>query len=137
MAKRLDSYGKFPSGMEDYLETYGWHFSKKMYDWAVSMLKKINQTTGKPELVDFYNKDQIDELLKKNSITLKNKIGYDYYYITNYIKAKYHKTSVDDEVHLAKMVRDYIDGDYQEAPFTRFYADCIGQGIPIIWEDML
>ena len=30
------------------------------------------------------------------------------------------------------------DGDaYEGMPFTRFYADCIGSGTPIIWEDML
>ena len=26
---------------------------------------------------------------------------------------------------------------YEGIVFTRFYADCIGSGIPIIWEDML
>lgn len=29
---RLDVRDKFPSGMEEYLATYGWHFSKKMCD---------------------------------------------------------------------------------------------------------
>jgi hypothetical protein len=27
---RLDARDKFPSGMEEYLARYGWHFSKKM-----------------------------------------------------------------------------------------------------------
>ena len=27
--------------------------------------------------------------------------------------------------------------NYDGMPFTRFYADCIGQGISIPWEDLL
>ena len=38
--ERLDSYSGYPSGMEEYLSAYGWHFSKKMCDWAVSKMYK-------------------------------------------------------------------------------------------------
>jgi hypothetical protein len=31
---------------------------------------------------------------------------------------------------------DDPDG-YPELPFTRFYADCIGTGTPIDWEDVI
>jgi hypothetical protein len=36
-------------------------------------------------------------------------------------------------------IKDYCDDydGYSELPMTRFYADTIGKGIPIIWEDML
>ena len=36
-------------------------------------------------------------------------------------------------------VRDYIDDSdgYDGLPFTRFLADCIGRGKPVIWEDMI
>ena len=36
-------------------------------------------------------------------------------------------------------VKDYIDDPdgYEGLPFTRFYADCIGSGTPIMWSDML
>lgn len=37
---RLDSREKFPSGMEDYLSQYGWHFSKKMCEYATSRMYK-------------------------------------------------------------------------------------------------
>ena len=35
-------------------------------------------------------------------------------------------------------VRDYIDDSdgYDGLPFTRFLADCIGSGKPVIWEDI-
>ena len=29
--------------MEAYLRNYGYHFSKKMYEWAVSMMKDRNK----------------------------------------------------------------------------------------------
>ena len=34
---RLDMYDEFPSGMKAYLSQYGWHFSKAMCDFAVSI----------------------------------------------------------------------------------------------------
>ena len=34
---------------------------------------------------------------------------------------------------------DYLDDPdgYRGLPFTRFYADCIGSGTPVMWEEML
>jgi len=54
-------------------------------------------------------------------------------------KADFLKSSIPDEAALAKYVKDVIeDGDaYEGMPFTRFYADCIGSGTSIMWEDML
>lgn len=39
----------------------------------------------------------------------------------------------------AKYIKDVIDDPdaYDGMPFTRFYADCIGSGTPINWEDMI
>lgn len=125
--------------MEEYLSMYGWHFSKKMYIWAISQLKKINATTNKQEALDFYTKEQINELFKKHNIVLKNPVAYDYCYIVNQAKAIHFKTSIDDEIHLLKYVKYCLDNvnSYDEMPFTRFYADCIAKGIPIMWEDMI
>lgn len=136
---RLDSYGKYPSEMKEYLEIYGWHFSKKMYLWACSLLRKENPSTKKLELSEIWSKDQIDELLKKNNIKIFNKFGYDIYYLVNWSKSMFMKTSIDDEIHLLKLVKDIIENvnSYDEIAFTYFYADCISKGIPIIWEDML
>lgn len=64
MGQRLDIYDRFPSGMEAYLSQYGWHFSKKMCDWAVSCMKVENKSTGKKERIEPISKEQLDELLK-------------------------------------------------------------------------
>ena len=39
MGQRLDIYDKFPSGMQQYLGCYGWHFSKRMAQFAISRMK--------------------------------------------------------------------------------------------------
>ena len=47
---RLDIRDKMPSGMEEYLAQNGWHFNKKLCDWAVSKMHKRG-ANGKPEEV--------------------------------------------------------------------------------------
>lgn len=138
MGQRLDSYGKMPSGMKEYLEAYGWHFSKKMCEWAVSKMK-VKDETGKQIKLDALKKDEVEELLKKFAVKLEKDAGYDCVYVANMAKADYYKSSIADEAHLALFVKDYIDDPdgYSGLPFTRFYADCIGSGTPIIWEDMM
>lgn len=135
---RLDARDKFPSGMEDYLAIYGWHFSKKMCDWAVSEMYK-KDANGKQVALIPMAKNTVDELLKRYSVNLSNKNGYDYVFAANMCMADYMGSSIEDERHMALFIKDYVDDQdgYSELPFTRFYADCIGSGKPIIWEDML
>lgn len=54
-------------------------------------------------------------------------------------RADYLGSSITDEGHVAMFIKDYVDDPdgYDGLPFTRFYADCIGSGKPIMWEDML
>lgn len=130
---RLDGRGKMPSGMEDYLSTYGWHFSKKLCDWAC---KRMQPKTGK---MTPYTKDEVLSLLQRSGVTLTNDVGYDSVYVANMAKADYMGSSLANEQYLAKFIKDYLDDPdgYEEVAMTRFYADMIGKGIPIMWEDML
>ena len=123
--------------MKEYLSAYGWHFSKKMCEWAISRMKV--EKNGKPEKLDAMKRDEVEELLKKLAVKLENDKGYDAVYVANMAKADYFKSSIPDEAHLAMFVKDYIDDvdSYPGMPFTRFYADCIGSGTPIMWEQML
>lgn len=135
---RLDAREVFPSGMEEYLSQYGWHFSKKMCEWAVSKMYKRNSLDKKIP-IQSWNKDSVDKLLNKYGVTIENKIGYDYVFAANMCIADYYGSSIIDEQHVALFIKDYVDDPdgYEELPFTRFYADCIGSGVPINWEDML
>ena len=135
---RLDAREVFPSGMDEYLSQYGWHFSKKMCEWAVSRMYKRNSLDKKIP-IQSWNKDSVDKLLNKYGVTIENKIGYDYVFAANMCIADYYGSSIIDEQHVALFIKDYVDDPdgYEELPFTRFYADCIGSGVPINWEDML
>ena len=122
---RLDAREVFPSGMEEYLSQYGWHFSKKMCEWAVSRMYKRNSLDKKIP-IQSWNKDSVDKLLNKYGVTIENKIGYDYVFAANMCIADYYGSSIIDEQHVALFIKDYVDDPdgYEELPFTRFYADC-------------
>ena len=135
----LDFYGEFSEDMKKYLRHNGFHFNKKMCDWAVSMMKKKNPSTGKSEKIEVMEKDAVDELLKKNGVTLDNNVGYDYVYVANTVKADKWKSSVEDEKHHALAIKDEIDDDDQADGFimSRWYSDMVRKGIPVMWEDFV
>lgn len=134
---RLDIKDKMPSGMEEYLSHNGWHFNKKLCEWAISrMWKEVN---GKKEHTKVTNKEMIEQMLKINGISIENNIGYDVVFVYHMAKSDFLGSSLPDEKSLLKYVKDYIDDPdgYDGLPMTRFYADCIGSGTPIMWEDMI
>ena len=134
---RLDSYASYPSGMEEYLSNYGWHFSKAMCDWAVSNM--YTTENNKRKYIEPITKSKLDEMLKRYSVKLQNDNGYDAVYVANMCKADYLGKSVKGEEGLIQFIIDTIEDPdgYDGMVFTRFYADCIGSGNPIIWEEML
>lgn len=123
--------------MEDYLSYNGWHFNKKMCEFAVSNMYKKDD--GKKIFIKPFTKEDVDNLLQDNAVKIQNNKGYDYVFAANMAKADYWGSSISDEAHLAKFIKDYIDDPdaYDGLPFTRYYADCIGSGTPIDWEEML
>lgn len=137
MAERLDSRGSLPSGMEEYLSHYGWHFSKKMCQWASS--KMYRKTNDIKNYITPFIKEDVESILTKYGIILNNDNGYDSVYVANMCKADFLGRSVRDEQSLAMYIKDVIDDPdaYDGMVFTRFYADCIGSGTAINWEDMM
>ena len=135
--ERLDLREDFPSGMKEYLSYYGWHFSKKMCCWASSrMYKEVN---GKKEYIKPYTRETFDELLETYGQKVRDVKGYDDVYIANMCKADFLGSSIKGEDCLIQYVKDVIEDPdaYDGMPFTRFYADCIGSGTAILWEDMM
>lgn len=131
---RLDFYEIKPAGFERYLSVYGWHFSKAACDWAVSMMKDRNGAKVAP-----HTKEQLKELFTKNNLQQPASKGYDDIYLAAMIKADYWSSSVTSDTQLVKMLCDMLtdkDG-YDGQAFTRFYADCVAKGVPIIWEDLI
>lgn len=139
MGQRLDTYSKFPSGMNEYLENYGFHFSKKLCEWAISKMKVKDDATSKGKKLEPWSKDEVDEMLKKNGVSIDHDKGYDVCYVANMLKADFYKKSITDEAHLCQHIKLYlddVDGDPCRA-FDEFLATCIGKGMPIIWDDVL
>ena len=123
--------------MEEYLSYYGWHFSKKMCDWAVSNMYKMN---GKnKEYIDPITKERFADMQRAYNVKLNNKYEYDALYVANMVKADFWGSSIQDEMSPVKYVKAYTEDPdgYEGMPFTRFYADCIGSGTPIPWEDVI
>lgn len=123
--------------MEDYLSLYGWHFSKKLFEWAVSRMKTGSER--KPSALEMWDREKVRETLHRYDVDTSGFIAYDAEYVCNMARADYWGTSITDEQHLALFVKDYLtDADgYDEVAMTRFYADCIGRGEIIPWEEVI
>ena len=136
---RLDAREKFPAGMEEYLASYGWHFSKRLCEWAVGRMKKASQISGKPVPVNAVDRAKVEEILKRHNVDCSEFKSYDHVFVYHMAKADFANSSLPDEQHLALYVKDYLcdpDG-YEGIALTRFYADCIGKGDAVPWEDVL
>ena len=120
--------------MEDYLSSYGWHFSKKMCEWAVGNMRDRND-----KKVQMKPLEHVDSILKSYGIELKNDKGYDKVFVYHMGMSDYLGSSVPDDSYLARYVKDVLDDrdGYEGIAFTRFFADCSGKGEPILWEEML
>lgn len=132
--ERLDYYDILPAGMDAYLSNYGRHISKPMYKWAVSMMKDRNGNKVKPE-----DKEVVRHILEANGIDIKNDKAYDVPYVFMMAKADYFGSSIQDEVHLVRFIKDYLDdpdGSDTRA-FDELYAKTVALGIPIDWGDVL
>ncbi len=132
--KALDSYDVLPSGMREYVSNYGFHFSKRACEYAISKMR------GKgSERIEMMPKEQLDELMSRYGVEIKNKFGYDYVFVFHMAKADYYKSSIPDEQHMVVFVKDYIDDEdaSEETPFRRWLATMVGNGQPIDWEDII
>lgn len=127
---RLDIFDDRPDSMKRYLKYYGFHFNKKLCDFAVNKMKH-----GKSPIP----KEQADNILKKYNVELKYNELYDYIYVINMGNNDYYGSSIEDEKHLALYVKDVIDDKdgYEGIVFNRWYADMVFLGIPIEWEEMI
>lgn len=135
----LDIYDDMPRSMKAYITHYGWHFTKKACEYAVSCMMHKNPASGKTEPIEPLTKDQVEELMSKNNVKLDNCIMYDHVFVANMAKADYYKSSIPDEAHLALFVKDYLDDTdaSDDVAFRRWWVTMIGNGTPVDWEEIL
>lgn len=133
----LTQYDIKPEGMINYLRYNGPHFNKKLCDFAVGLMqKKVGNIMTK---ITPMSKEEVDQLLKNNAITLKGGQLYDSVYVANMCKADFLGSSITDLQHLAKYIKDVLDDDdaYDGIVFNRWFADMSRMGIVIDWEEMI
>lgn len=133
----LTQYDTKPEGMVNYLRYNGPHFNKKLLDFATSKMLKGPEQLRRP--ITPFSKEEIDNILKTHGVQLKNNQLYDYLFVANMCKADFLGSSISDNAHLAKYIKDVIDDDdaYDGIVFNRWYADMCHQGIVINWEEMI
>lgn len=133
MKTPLDTYDMIPPDMRAYLANYGWHFSKKAYEYAASMMR------NKEGRVKPYTKEEVAALLESYGIQLRDGVNYDAVYVATMCKADYLNSSVPDEAHLAIFVRDTIEDEDAADGVTmrRWYASMVGAGEPVYWDELL
>ena len=122
------------TSFEEYTDQFGCHFSKRLCDWAVSMMRDRNGNRLQP-----MTKEQADEFMRSHGVTLKNGKGYDAAYVLQMARADYYGSSITDDARLALFVRDYLD-DPDGSPtkaFDHFVVDCRAKGEPVFWDSMI
>lgn len=132
----MDYYDILPKGMDAYLSSHGHHISKPMLEWAVGMMKD-----RKGNRVALPDKKQFDQILVSYGVKIERSEGfYDPLYVWCMAKADYFGSSLADDMHMARFVKDFIDdpdNDSGTKAFDHFYIDCVANGIDIPWEDLI
>ena len=136
MAQSLDIYEEIimPIEMRSYLRNYGFNFSKKACEFAVSLMRGRNK-----EKIEFKDKEKVYEILKKYGIKLEHDNGYNATYAFHMGESDYLKSSIPDEQRLAMYVKDVVDDPDNESGnvFRKFLADCDAKGVVVEWADIL
>lgn len=138
MGAPLFIYDEMPKPMKRYLSHFGWRFNKALCEEAVSRMYKTD-SNGKKTKVPVKTKEQVDDILKRNGVELKNKHGYDYVYAYHMAYADFFAVSVDDERHLAMTVKAIIDDPDNPGGnvFGHWYIDQLISGEGVDFEDYL
>ena len=138
MKQSLLNYS-LPEDMERYLSYYGFHFNKKLYEFAVSNMEKMNRTTGEKEKLSPVQIEDFERSLRRYRVNIPENNLYDAAYLASMVDADFWGSSIEDEEHMARYIKDVlcdVDG-YEGIVFSRFLADCGANGNVIFWDRML
>lgn len=122
----------------EYMEKYGPHFSKAMYEMAASEMYKIN-ASGNKEYMKPMTAEEFWQVMRKHNVQPKSEHMYDALYVMSMAMADFMGSSLPDEKSVAMYVKDYVDDP--DAPegfiFGRFLSDMELAEKCIDWEKML
>lgn len=134
----LYDYELTPPAMKAYLRNYGFNFSKKACEYAVSLMKKIEGLPPRKVTIAPWTKEKVAECFKKNGIILDGELNYNHVYLFNMATAD-HPKSLPDERAICMFVKEAAE-DVDSNPdniFRKWIISMDGNGIPIYWEDLL
>ena len=119
-----------PSAKEMYIAEMGWHFNERACQYAVQYLKDRNNKPIKP-----YSKEEVDELLKKQNVTLEKNKGWDYVYVANMAKSDMDGSPLADDKSIANYIKIVIDdADAADGEIMAcWYVKMIFRHIPVDW----
>lgn len=115
---------------EMYLAEMGWHFNEKACKYAVQYLK---DRSGKP--IKPYSKEEVDDLLKRQNVTLDNNKGLDYVYVASMAKSDMDGSPLADDRSIANYIKIVIDdADAADGEVMAcWYVKMIFRHIPVDW----
>lgn len=134
----LDVYDEMPSAMRRYISHYGFNFNKRACMYAVSKMYK-EDASGKRIKAEMKSKEQVEEILKKHGVELKHDELYNAVYTYHMVVMDYLGIAIDDEKHVALMVKAIIEDPDNEGGnvFRHWYWDSIANGKGVDFEDFL
>ena len=131
----MDYYVYKSEEEEIYNSKYHCHFNKRLADWAISNMRKEDETTGILKKIKKIPLEEFDEFLKTNNLNISEDSYYDAYYLLHMCHADYTK-SLEDDKHRAIYIYETIcDPDCEPtAVMACFKAKMDIMRIPIFWE---
>lgn len=132
----LDIYDEMPKEMKRYLQYNGWHFNKMAYDFACSLMRKRGDGDKKVRL-SALTKQDVDAILQDNGVEIEKKGNYDYCYEAMVCKADRWGSSIEDDMHMAKYIKDSCDDiDAADGSIMRcWFAKMTAAGVSVPWEE--
>lgn len=134
----MDIYDEMPKAMKRYISHFGWNFNKAACMMAVAQLRK-EEPSGKRVRIQMSEKAQVDELLAKHNVELKNANLYNHVYLYNWIKAKLLGDAVQDEKQIVGIMRKVIDDPDNEGGnlFRHWYWDNVANGRGVDFSELM
>lgn len=118
-----------------YQEKHKGHFSKKLADWAISMMEKEDTATGKMKPITPISLEDVEEMMEQAHIKIPEESIYDALYLANMIKADYEKSLPTKDVKAKYIEETICDPDgCPESVLACFCAKMDLKSMPIHWE---
>ena len=113
-------------------------FSKRLAEWAISMMETKDPTTKELKQMKPHSIDEMNEVLRQNKVELPKEFEYTAWYLFNMGYADYPKTLKTDEQRAMFVEETLCDPDgMPENVLDCFVTKMCNADVPIYWERYL